>query len=302
MKLLIITNNVTDLDTLHKGIDLAVTDTATIGLTLEIGYYDLVKQLTSIPFDNLTTISDTKNGYVADPTSYTGVWDIGYDAVCCIFDPTKITPSPTNPFDNGQTMSIPITWYTTFPEVLREYLLHELSHLYFAKTGQKDITHYYDPAFAQKQRYEWYLYLLKGLINPSQTTKPDVVITRQPSDSKQTLGVLRTSDGLFGCNTLELAWNENQPNISCIPTGMYQVKKIFSLKFGFVYEIQNVLNRFSIYFHEGNFFYDTHGCVLLGSLPQDINSDGEKDLLNTRSIRKAFQNYMNWKPFTLLIQ
>lgn len=169
MRILIIENNVTDEITLKQGVKLATDATQTIGLNLEFDFYTLNKQLTSLPFSNSTNL----NGYYADPASFLGIWNIGYDATCCIFDSTKITPSPTNPMDSNISMSIPIQWYKTFPEVLRDYLLHELCHLFFAQqTTKPDITHYYDPAFAQKQRVEWYLYLLKDLTqNIMQTYK-----------------------------------------------------------------------------------------------------------------------------------
>lgn len=166
IKLLVVKNNITDINTLEKGVSLAITEAASIGLVLNVSYYDLKKQLTSIPFSNSTN----QNGYYLDPLSFTGVWDIGYDVACCVFDPSKITPSPTNPYDNGQAMSIPTNWYTVYPQVLADYLLHELCHYFFALSTKPDITHYYNPAFSQKQRYEWYLYLLKDLI-PKQMYK-----------------------------------------------------------------------------------------------------------------------------------
>lgn len=130
---------------------------------------------------------------------------------------------------------------------------------------------------------------------------PVVTLTRKTSTSKEIIGELRTADGKFGCDTLELAWKNNARNISAIPTGTYTVKKTFSFKFGNVYEIQNVPNRTAIYFHEGNYFFNSLGCILLGSLPKDINNDKITDIQNSRLIRKAFEQYMGFKDFTLKI-
>jgi hypothetical protein len=129
-----------------------------------------------------------------------------------------------------------------------------------------------------------------------------ITITRKIFNNKETIGELRSFDGKFGCSTLELPWKNNQRNVSCIPTGMYVGKKIFSLKFGNVYQIQNVLNRAGIYFHEGNYFFNTDGCILLGSSPKDINGDGIIDISNSKLIRKAFEIYTNFEPFTLIIK
>jgi len=134
------------------------------------------------------------------------------------------------------------------------------------------------------------------------TYMPIVTITRKIYTDKEAIGELRTFDGKFGCDILELADKNNQKNISCIPKGLYLVKKTFSLKFGFVYEVQNVPNRTAIYIHEGNYFFNSLGCILLGSLPKDINGDGYVDVQNSKLIRKAFEKYLNFEPFTLVIK
>ena len=134
------------------------------------------------------------------------------------------------------------------------------------------------------------------------TYTPKITITRKTSTDKETIGELRSDDGKFGCDTLELAWKNNQRNISCIPTGEYIVKRVFSFKFGWVYEVQNVPNRSAIYLHQGNYFFNTLGCILLGSLPKDINGDGQTDIQNSNLIRKAFENYMGKRSFILIIK
>lgn len=132
---------------------------------------------------------------------------------------------------------------------------------------------------------------------------PIVTITRKTSTSKETIGELRTNDKGFGCDSLELLWKNNQVNISCIPTGTYNVKWTYSWKFPFgSYEVMNVKGRTGIRFHTGNFWSDIEGCILLGSLPKDINMDGEVDLQNSRLIINAFNKYMGKNPFTLIIK
>lgn len=297
MKLLIVKNSITDTATLEKGVNLAVQSLSMIGLDLQVSYYDLKKTLTSLPFSN----DVNAHGYYLDPMSFTGTWDIGFDLVCCIFDATKVTPSPTNPMDNNQTMSIPVQWYTTYDWVLRDYLLHELCHYFFGLTGQKDITHYYDPAFAQKQRVEWYLYLLKGLI----ASQNSVTITRGTDDSKETIGTLKAqyNGRLFTCKTLELGWKGNTPNISSIPPGTYLCKYTFSLRLlKYTYEIQKVPGRSGIRIHTANYYSQLLGCVALGDSVADINGDGEPDVLNSRVTVQNFEAFMGRRDFLLVIK
>lgn len=45
------------------------------------------------------------------------------------------------------------------------------------------------------------------------------------------------------CNTIELPWKENQRRISCIPEGKYFIKKRFSAKHRWHFEILSVKNR-----------------------------------------------------------
>lgn len=133
--------------------------------------------------------------------------------------------------------------------------------------------------------------------------KKIIIITRKKSTKKQTLGELRSFDGKFGCDTLELPWLNNQKNISCIPTGNYICKWNRTLKYPLGgYEVQNVPNRSGIRLHAGNYFFQVQGCILLGSLPKDINNDGEIDIQNSRLITSAFSNYMDKKDFTLIIK
>lgn len=130
-----------------------------------------------------------------------------------------------------------------------------------------------------------------------------VTITRIKSTPKETIGHLRSFDAKFGCDTLELPWIDNKRNISCIPTGNYICKWNRTLKFPLGgYELQNVKNRSGIRIHPGNYFFNVQGCILLGSLPEDINHDGELDIKNSRSIINAFEKYLDKKDFILIIK
>lgn len=85
--------------------------------------------------------------------------------------------------------------------------------------------------------------------------------------------VIRTKyrqDGTFGslyiddwpvCVTLELPWRNNDPQVSCIPTGLYTAKRVESPKFGNTFEVENVPNRSHILFHGANKIEDLLGCI-----------------------------------------
>ncbi|WP_312323957.1 DUF5675 family protein [Soonwooa sp.] len=64
------------------------------------------------------------------------------------------------------------------------------------------------------------------------------------------------------CRTIELAWKNNQRRISCIPEGLYRVKKRFSPKFKWHLEVLNVKNRDLILFHPANnALKELNGCI-----------------------------------------
>lgn len=104
---------------------------------------------------------------------------------------------------------------------------------------------------------------------------------------KQTEGffTLFSEDGkvLFTCRTLELPNLNNQSKISCIPEGIYFVKKHVSPSQGQCYSIPNVPFRDHILIHKGNYVGsvnpetghpDILGCVLVGNGLKDITGDG----------------------------
>lgn len=64
------------------------------------------------------------------------------------------------------------------------------------------------------------------------------------------------------CSTFELPWRDNQPNISCIPAGVYPLKMTNSPKYGPCYKVYNVDGRTDILIHKGNYVRDTLGCIL----------------------------------------
>jgi hypothetical protein len=95
----------------------------------------------------------------------------------------------------------------------------------------------------------------------------NILLTRLTVNSKQTTGSLIVHD-LFKIHaqfaTIELPWLNNSPFVSCIPFGTYKAKKVLSNTFGWCIQIINVPNRTSILIHQGNFYTNTEGCILVG--------------------------------------
>lgn len=112
-------------------------------------------------------------------------------------------------------------------------------------------------------------------------------ITRDKLQEAQTLGTLVLTDEegnkLFSCKTLELPWLNNKRNESCIPLGNYKVITRQSARYNKHYHIQDVPGRSFVLIHIGNFYTQTKGCILVGKKLVDINSDGYKDVTNSKT-------------------
>jgi len=62
--------------------------------------------------------------------------------------------------------------------------------------------------------------------------------------------------------TIELPWNDNKPQVSCIPEGRYELKKRYSPKFGVHLEVLNVPGRELILIHPANdALHELQGCI-----------------------------------------
>lgn len=78
-----------------------------------------------------------------------------------------------------------------------------------------------------------------------------------------TFGVLFDGQDPF-IVTLEQNWRNNEHNVSCIPVGEYQCRRILSPRFGNTFEVV-CPPRTEVEFHKGNFATETHGCILTGT-------------------------------------
>ena len=91
------------------------------------------------------------------------------------------------------------------------------------------------------------------------------IIRNEKKDCTMGIFILTDKDKvLFTSNTLELLWEDNEFQISCIPFGTYKCSPRTSEKFGKHYLVEDVKDRDAILIHVGNYTKDTHGCILLG--------------------------------------
>lgn len=112
---------------------------------------------------------------------------------------------------------------------------------------------------------------------------------------EQTEGVFQLMNNdatvVFACKSLELPYKNNERKISCIPEGVYSVKKHQSPSQGLCFSISNVPGRDHILIHKGNYagsdspttgHPDILGCVILCREFSDINKDGIPDGTNSK--------------------
>ena len=82
---------------------------------------------------------------------------------------------------------------------------------------------------------------------------------------------------------LELPWRDNIQMKSCIPTGVYKVKKTYSPRFRRnMWEVLNVPDRAGIRIHPANTVQELAGCLAPGLKRYDINKDGIIDVTDSR--------------------
>ena len=120
---------------------------------------------------------------------------------------------------------------------------------------------------------------------------PKLAIVRlEDTNEHGTFGVLMLRNRVF-CWTLKLPWRNNQPSISCIPTGLYILVPRFtwfgSAKHGPTYQVDAVPARSAILIHPGNVDEDSEGCILVGETIAKLK--GDRAVLNSG---KTFQRLM----------
>jgi hypothetical protein len=112
------------------------------------------------------------------------------------------------------------------------------------------------------------------------------------TDKTQTLGELTVIGDIFKCKTMELEYNDNKKRVSCIPCGTYIVKKRTSDKYKEHFHITDVPNRDFILIHNCNYSRQLLGCIGVGEAFIDLDSDGLKDITNSKVTLKKLYDLM----------
>jgi hypothetical protein len=121
-----------------------------------------------------------------------------------------------------------------------------------------------------------------------------ILIRKYKIDSTQ--GLYLVMDGvteLYRCFCMELPWLNNEHNISCIPSGVYDVIKYSYKGHPNVFWIKDVPGREGIMIHIGNFLKDTLGCQIPGTDWMDIDGNGTIDIVHPDI---ALQNLNKYLP------
>ena len=140
-----------------------------------------------------------------------------------------------------------------------------------------------------------------------------VLLVRRSTGDDGTFGKAYTDER--GYYTAELPWKDNQSGISCIPTGEYICKWLYSPHHNrALYHVQNVVGRTDVEIHPGNYAGDTTklnpnngehlrsdvlGCILLGLSAELIL--GQMMLISSAKAIEAFEKEMAQEDFLLKI-
>lgn len=98
---------------------------------------------------------------------------------------------------------------------------------------------------------------------------------------------------VFKCITLERGWNQNIPQISCIPEGLYDIELEYSNAFKKnLWELKDVLGRSEIKIHNLNHWYQSKGCIGVGRSIANLDFDNIPDITSSVSTLRSFHKAM----------
>lgn len=133
----------------------------------------------------------------------------------------------------------------------------------------------------------------------------DVYIVRDLFfDRQASLGTCFVYDGkaqLFKSESLERGWIDNKNNVSCIPTGIYDIVLEYSPRFKKnLWEVKGVPNRSECKFHPSNYFWQLNGCIALGQNRKFLDGDAVMDVTSSVNTVNAFHKALEGETWARL--
>lgn len=112
----------------------------------------------------------------------------------------------------------------------------------------------------------------------------DIRLTRFAYSPFGTLGRLDLDGDILW--TVERQWENNRPNVSCIPEGVYRCKRYNSAKYPDHWEVTGVPGRTKILIHSANWPGELAGCIAPG-----LNLGRDHSVQQSRSALRRFMEF-----------
>jgi hypothetical protein len=117
-------------------------------------------------------------------------------------------------------------------------------------------------------------------------------------------------DSVFLCYTMEKPWEGNEPMVSCVPGGVYELNPCISPRFGETYCLENpslevslcgCTKRTHILFHKANMESQLLGCIAPVSSFGVLDGKGEWCGLSSGKAYNKLIALLDRKPHTITI-
>ena len=110
-------------------------------------------------------------------------------------------------------------------------------------------------------------------------------------------------DGKKLCATIELPWKNNQPQVSCIPEGKYELRKRWTRRFGNHFILMNVPARSYILLHAANdALKEIKGCIAPVSFLTGEGKGKASRIALAKLVTLIYPELEKSKPVFLIIQ